>query len=183
MDGLLLEGLPGIPRQLRIDVGEQRALVVANAAAARQVADVVAGLDEPPPGAVVKTSGEVRLVPAEGGLLPHLTVLGNIVHGHTVTHRVTRRAAADECRVTATRCGLEDVLERYPHEITPGRRRLAGVARALRAHPAVIVLEDAAGLPTWGSLLRFDHNPELWSAALLLITTDPARTTGFHHAE
>ncbi|TCN40306.1 hypothetical protein EV644_106234 [Kribbella orskensis] len=183
MDGLLLEGLPGIPRQLRIDVGEQRALVVANAAAARQVADVVAGLDEPPQGAVVKTSGGVRLVPAEGGLLPHLTVLGNVVHGHTVTHRVTRRAAADECRVTATRCGLEDVLERYPHEITPGRRRLAGVARALRAHPAVIVLEDAAGLPTWGSLLRFDHNPELWSAALLLITTDPARTTGFHHAE
>jgi ABC-type taurine transport system ATPase subunit len=183
MDGLLLEGLPGIPRQLRIDVGEQRALVVANAAAARQMADVVAGLDEPPPGAVVKTSGAVRLVPAEGGLLPHLTVLGNVVHGHTVTHRVTRRAAADECRVTATRCGLEDVLERYPHEITPGRRRLAGVARALRAHPAVIVLEDAAGLPTWGSLLRFDHNPELWSAALLLITTDLARTTGFHHAE
>ncbi|MFC5261160.1 hypothetical protein ACFPJ1_03470 [Kribbella qitaiheensis] len=183
MDGLLLEGLPGIPRQLRIDVGEQRAVVVAHAAAARQMADVIAGLDEPPPAAVVKTSGAVRLVPAEGGLLPHLTVLGNVVHGHTVTHRVTRRAAADECRVTATRCGLEDVLERYPHEITPGRRRLAGVARALRAHPAVIVLEDAAGLPTWGSLLRFDHNPELWSAALLLITTDPARTTGFHHAE
>jgi ABC-type taurine transport system ATPase subunit len=183
MDGLLLEGLPGIPRQLRIDVGEQRAVVVAHAAAARQMADVVAGLDEPPQGAVVKTSGAVRLVPAEGGLLPHLTVLGNVVHGHTVTHRVTRRAAADECRVTATRCGLEDVLERYPHEITPGRRRLAGVARALRAHPAVIVLEDAAGLPTWGSLLRFEHNPELWSAALLLITTDSARTTGFHHAE
>ena len=183
MDGLLLEGLPGIPRQLRIDVGEQRALVVADAATARQVADVVAGLGEPPPGAIVESSGTVRLVPAEGGLLPHLTVLGNIVHGHTVTHRVTRRAAADECRVTATRCGLEDVLERYPHEITPGRRRLAGVARALRAHPAVIVLEDAAGLPTWGSLLRFDHNPELWSAALLLVTTDPARTTGFRHAE
>lgn len=183
MDGLLLEGLPGMPRQLRIDIGEQRALVVADAAAARQLADLVSGLEEPPAGAVLNTSGEVRLVPAEGGLLPHLTVLGNVVHGHTVTHRVTRRAAVDESRVTATRCGLEDVLERYPHEITSGRRRLAGVARALRAHPAVIVLEDAAGLPTWGSLLRFDHNPELWSAALLLITTDPARTTSFHHAE
>jgi ABC-type taurine transport system ATPase subunit len=179
MDGLLLEGLPGIPRQLRIDVGEQRALVVADAATARQCADLIAGIEEPADDIVVKAGGAVRLVPAEGGLLPHLTVLGNVVHGHTVTHHVTHRAAAEECRVTATRCGLEDVLDRYPHEITPGRRRLAGVARALRAHPAVIVLEDAAGLPTWGSLLRFDHNPELWSAALLLITTDPARTTGF----
>jgi ABC-type histidine transport system ATPase subunit len=179
MDGLLLEGLHGVPRQLRIDVGEQRALVVADAATARQCADLIAGIDEAGDDVVVKAGGAVRLVAAEGGLLPHLTVLGNVVHGHTVTHRVTKKAAAEESRVTAARCGLEDVLDRYPHEITPGRRRLAAVARALRAHPAVIVLEDAPGLPTWGSLLRFDHNPELWSAALLLITTDPARTTGF----
>jgi ABC-type taurine transport system ATPase subunit len=179
MDGLLLEGLPGIPPQLRVDVGEQRALVVADAATARHCADLITGIDEPADGVSVKTEGTARLVPAEGGLLPHLTVLGNVIHGHTVTHRVTHRAAAEESRVTASRCGLEDVLNRYPHEITPGRRRLAGVARALRAHPAVIVLEDAAGLPTWGSLLRFDHNPELWSAALLLITTDANRSTGF----
>ncbi|QNE19276.1 hypothetical protein F1D05_16850 [Kribbella qitaiheensis] len=179
MDGLLLEGLPGIPRQLRIDVGEQRALVPADAATARQCADLITGIGEPADDIVVKAGGTVRLVPAEGGLLPHLTVLGNVVHGHTVTHRVTNDAAAEESRVTAARCGLEDVLQRYPHEITPGRRRLAGVARALRAHPAVIVLEDAAGLPTWGSLLRLEHNPELWSVALLLITTDPARATGF----
>ena len=185
MDGLLLERLlvPGSPARLRIDVGEQRAVVVPDEQSARLLADLVTGLDEPPADSVLQAAGAVRLVPAEGGLLPHLTVLGNIVHGHKVTHRVTRRAAEDECRVTAARCGLEDVLDRYPHEITPGRRRLAGVARALRAHPAVIVLEDAAGLPTWGSLLRFDHNPELWSAALLLITTDLTRITGFRHAE
>jgi ABC-type nitrate/sulfonate/bicarbonate transport system ATPase subunit len=183
MDGLLLERLPGLPERLRIDVGEQRALVMPDATAARRLADLVVGLDDPPANAIVKAAGAVRLVPAEGGLLPHLTVLGNVVHGHTVTHRVTRKAAEEQSRVTAGRCGLEDVLDRYPHEITPGRRRLAGVARALRAHPAVIVLEDAAGLPTWGSLLRFDHNPELWSAALLLITTDAARTTGFRYAE
>ena len=179
MDGLLLERVPGLPQRLRVDVGEQRALVMPSAAAARRLADVLIGVEEAPDSAVVKAAGAVRLVPAEGGLLPHLTVLGNVVHGHTVTHRVTRKAAEEESRVTAARCGLEDVLDRYPHEITPGRRRLAGVARALRAHPSVIVLEDAVGLPTWGSLLRFDHNPELWSAALLLISTNPARTTGF----
>ena len=185
MHGLLLEQLPvpGVPAEVRIDVGEQRSLVVADAAQARRLADLVSGIEQTPPGVTVKAAGAVRLVPAEGGLLPHLTVLGNIIHGHTVTHRVTRRAAADESRVTASRCGLEDVLHRYPHEITSGRRRLAGVARALRAHPAVIVLEDAAGLPTWDSLLRFDRNPELWSAALLLISTDPSRTSGFRHVQ
>ena len=184
MDGLLLERLriPGLPATIRIDVGDQRALVVPDPGSARRLADLATGLDEPPGLGTVRAGGAVRLVPAGGGLLPHLTVLGNIVHGHCSTHRVTRRAAADECRATASRCGLDDVLDRYPHEITPGRRRLAGMARALRAHPAAIVLEDAAGLPTWGALLRFDLNPELLSAALLLITTDESRTSGFRHA-
>lgn len=182
MNGLLLEGLPGLPRRLEVAHGQQRALVVADAAMARQVADIVAKLEEPPPGVIMKTDGLVRLVPAEGGLLPHLTVLGNIVHGHIVTHRVTRRAALDESKDAAQNCGLGDVLNRYPHEITAGRRRLTGVARALRARPAVIVLEDAAGLPTWKSLLQFDYH-DMLRPAFLLITTDPARTAGFDRDE
>jgi ABC-type taurine transport system ATPase subunit len=183
MDGLLLERIPDLPERILIEVGEQRALVMPTAAAARHLAELVIGEKDPPDGAVVKTGGAVRLVPAEGGLLPHLTVLGNVIHGHTVAHRVTRQAAKDLSTQTAKWCGLEDVLARYPHEITPGRRRLAGVARALRADPRVIVLEDAGGLPTWGSLLGLQANPELKRAALLLITTDPARTTGFDDAE
>lgn len=183
MDGLLLDGIPDLPERILIEVGEQRALVMPTAAAARRLADLVIGVEDPPADAVVKPGGTVRLVPAEGGLLPHLTVLGNVVHGHTVAHRVTHQAAKDLSTQTAKWCGLEDVLDRYPHEITPGRRRLAGVARALRAEPRVIVLEDAGGLPTWASLLGLQSNPELNRAALLLITTDPARTTGFGDAE
>lgn len=182
MDGLLLERLPGLPELVRIAIGKQLPLVVADAAVARFAADLITGLEDPPADVVVRAGGPIRLVPAEGGLLPHLTVLGNVVHGHTVTHRVTRRAAEDESKMTAGLCGLGDVLDRYPHEITPGRRRMAGVARALRADRPVIVLEDAAGLPTWGSLLQYGHNPLLKFAALLLITTDTARTKGFVHA-
>ncbi|TDD30806.1 hypothetical protein E1218_00385 [Kribbella turkmenica] len=182
MDGLLLEHVPGLPERVLIEVGEQRALVLPTAAGARRLADLVIGEEDPPRGAVVSTGGPVRLVPAEGGLLPHLTVLGNIIHGHTVAHRVTRQAAELQSSQTAKWCGLADVLDRHPHEITPGRRRLAGVARALRAEPRVIVLEDAGGLPTWGSLLAQHPNPELKRAALLLITTDPGRTTDFADA-
>ncbi|MFG1816001.1 hypothetical protein ACGFIF_19715 [Kribbella sp. NPDC049174] len=183
MDALLLEHIPGLPEKVLIEVGEQRALVMPSAAAARRLADLVIGVEDPPDGAVVRTGGAVRLVPAEGGLLPHLTVLGNVIHGHTVAHRVTRQTAKDLSVQTAKWCGLEDVLARYPHEITSGRRRLAGVARALRADPRVIVLEDAGGLPTWGSLLSLQSNPELKRAALVLITTDAERTTGFGDEE
>ncbi|MGC4937605.1 hypothetical protein [Kribbella sp. DT2] len=180
MDGLLLHRLlPGLPDEVRVGAGQQRSLVLGTRAEARLCADLITGLDEPPANAAVETSGPVRLVPAEGGLLPHLTVLGNILHGHIATHRVTREAADKQCRLTANNCDLDDVLHRYPHEITPGRRRLAGLARAVRADPSVIVLEDAPGLPTWGSLLRPDNITELWSIALVLITTDAERAKAF----
>jgi ABC-type taurine transport system ATPase subunit len=183
MDGLLLERMPGLPQRLRVDVGEQRALVMPSAAAARRLADVLIGVEEAPDSAVVKAAGAVRLVPAEGGLLPHLTVLGNVMHGHRTSQSITRQAAREASVVKAFGCGLEDVLDRYPYEITAGRRRLAGVARALGSYPRVIVLEDANGLPTWGSLLSLRPNPDLASAALLLITTSASRTAGFVDAE
>jgi ABC-type polar amino acid transport system ATPase subunit len=183
MDGLLLERVPGLPERLHVEVGEQRAVVVPQAADRRRVADIVSGLDEVPPGAIVLPGGPVRLVPAEGGLLPHFTVLGNVMHGHLTTQSITRQAAREQSMVQAMGCGLEDVLDRYPHEITPGRRRLAGVARALAAYPRAIVLEDANGLPTWGSLLSIRPNLDVTSVALLLITTSTTRTAGFDDAE
>jgi ABC-type taurine transport system ATPase subunit len=183
MDGLLLDRVPGLPERLRIDVGRQQAVVMPSAADRRRLADLVTGAEESPGGAVVQAGRPVRLVPAEGGLLPHLTVLDNVIHGHRVGNPVTKQAAREQSLVKAARCGLEDVLDRYPHEITPGRRRLAGVARALGGYPRLLVLEDANGLPTWGSLLWLKPNPDLTSAALLLITTTSDRTAGFAYAE
>jgi len=72
MDGLLLERVPGLPEWLRIDVGQQRAVVMPSAVDRRRLADLVTGTEEPPDDALVKVDGAVRLVPAEGGLLPHL---------------------------------------------------------------------------------------------------------------
>ncbi|MFB6721559.1 hypothetical protein ACFCV3_15400 [Kribbella sp. NPDC056345] len=186
MDGLQLEHVPGLPAQLLVDIGEQRAVVMPSSADRRRLADLVTGAEDPPEGVVVRAGGPkrlVRLVPAEGGLLPHLTVLGNIVHGHKAARRLTTREARQQSHTRATNCGVENLLDRYPHQLTPGRRRLAGVARALGAHPRVLLLEDANGLPTWGSLLAISSNPDLRSSAILLITTSAARTAGFRYEE
>jgi ABC-type nitrate/sulfonate/bicarbonate transport system ATPase subunit len=128
--------------------------------------------------------GTCRLVPAEGGLLPHRTVLGNLVHGNRIGRIIPRATAVEEIALTATGCGLDDVLDRYPHEITAGRRRVAGLARALCGLPAVttVVLEDAPDMPTWPNLLEAVHAPELYSVALLLLTHDAERAAGFETA-
>jgi ABC-type taurine transport system ATPase subunit len=182
--GLVLERLavPGLPVTVRVRPGEQRAVVVPDPMDARRLADLAVGLSQAPAGAAVGCTGPVRLVPAEGGLLPYLTVLGNLAYGCR-GRGLHRRNAAEEAHATATRCGLGEVLDRYPHEITPGRRRLAGVARALCGRPGAIVLEDATGLPTWASLLDLahvgEHLPDLLAAAVLLIAPDQDRAAGF----
>jgi len=182
MGVLMLERLPidGVPEVVRLDAGVRYAALVADPGRARLLADLVTGLAELPPGAAVTGDGPVRLVPADGGLLPHLTVLQNLVRAHRLARRqVPRRRAVEACREWAAQCGLDDVARRYPHELTPGRRRMGGVARALSSEAEVIVLEDAVGLPTWATLLNLEHNPDLLGKALLLITPDRERATGF----
>jgi len=46
-------------------------------------------------------------------------------------------------------CGLEDVLDRRPEEISLGQRKLVGVGRALAFRPRLVMLDEpAAGLDT-----------------------------------
>ena len=46
-------------------------------------------------------------------------------------------------------CELDDVLDRFPREISHGQRKLAGVARALAKRPRLVLMDEpAAGLDT-----------------------------------
>src|ERR1700759_2820283 len=50
-------------------------------------------------------------------------------------------------------CGLEDVVDRRPSEISLGKRKLVGVGRALARQPRLVLLDEpAAGLDTDESL-------------------------------
>lgn len=137
------------PLSLTVPIGRVRAIVSPVRSVARAIADAVAGLA--PVAGRVSVSGPAegrrRLVPADGALLPHLTVLENILAaGHSVQ-------AEQELRARAAGYGLDGHLDRYPHEIPPGRRRLAGLAKALQARPDALIVEDAVDMPSWGALL------------------------------
>jgi ABC-type taurine transport system ATPase subunit len=156
LDDVAVAGLRA-PLNLRVEIGSIRAIVSPERRIARAIADTITGIT--PGGGRVSfgdgepTEGRVRLVPADGALLPHLTILANIVTTHRPTPRRHRVRAEEDVRAKAVEYGLDDLLDRYPHEIPMGRRRMAGLARSLRARPGALVLEDARGMPTWGALL------------------------------
>lgn len=63
------------------------------------------------------------------------------------------RPSRDDVDWALALCGLEDVAGRYPTELSHGRRKLAGVARALAQRPRVLLMDEpAAGLDTEESL-------------------------------
>jgi ABC-type transporter Mla maintaining outer membrane lipid asymmetry ATPase subunit MlaF len=211
MLGLRLDRLEvvGVCPSLSLDVraGEVRAAIVPDQQAVHSLANTVVGLDEPDDGRVLVDNAAVagqhsdhrhhrrhragrrsrhcriRLVPASGGLVPELTVLDNIVNAQCPTARAPREQADRMVDDAVESFGLDPLLDRRPEHLTPGERRLAGLALALCWEPSAVVLEDAAGLPTWDAVLaeqrrRQTLEPEVEpfaGVAVLLITTDAAR--------
>jgi branched-chain amino acid transport system ATP-binding protein len=70
--------------------------------------------------------------------------------GDLLVARTPSRAAADWAIEV---CGLEDVADLKPTELSHGRRKLVGVARALARKPRLVLMDEpAAGLDTDESL-------------------------------
>lgn len=73
-------------------------------------------------------------------------------------------------------CGLDDVVDRYPSEISLGRRKLVGVGRALARQPRLVLLDEpAAGLDTNESLelgRRLRSLPEEHGVTVFMIDHD-----------
>lgn len=79
-------------------------------------------------------------------------------------------------------CGLEDIVDRYPREISTGQRKLVGVARALAQSPRLVLLDEpAAGLDTDESLAlgqRLRSLPDEHGVTVLLVDHDMGLVLG-----
>jgi len=89
---------------------------------------------------------------------PHMTVYENIAFPlkikKTPSHEIERRVKA-----AAELLGIENLLERYPHQLSGGQRQRVAVARAIVVEPNVLLMDEP--LSNLDALLRVRMRSEI----------------------
>jgi branched-chain amino acid transport system ATP-binding protein len=183
---------------LRVDKGMVYGLIGPNGAGKTSMVDALTGYTKPAAGQIVFDGRDIsRLRPYRRArlglartfqsveLFGDLTVDENLLvaseHVTVATalrdlflpHRPPDRTSVDWA---ISVCGLEDVVDRYPSEISLGKRKLVGIGRALARQPRLVLLDEpAAGLDTDESLelgRRLRTLPEEHGVTVFLIDHD-----------
>jgi ABC-type sugar transport system ATPase subunit len=157
---------------LTVESGEV-AVVLTDRRAAASLADVLLGLELPDAGEILVGDRDVvglppgrrgiALVPAGGGLLPHLTVERNVEYAGGDAPRWMRRLT------------LEGISRFRPHELSPVQCLQVALARALSTEPSAVVFEDRAGNAPCRTAVAGARQ----HAAVLVITDSQARGAAY----
>ena len=76
------------------------------------------------------------------GLLPHRTVIDNVMFGLEV-RAFDKAKARDTAMRWIERVGLKGFENRYPNELSGGMQQRVGLARALTNDPAILLMDEA----------------------------------------
>ncbi len=128
----------------------------------------VAGLESVDAGRVIIDEQDVTYLPPgrrgvsmvfqSYAVFPHLRVFDNIAFGLRLK-RTPLDEAAERVRKAAELLGLDDLLDRYPHQLSGGQKQRVAVARAIVVEPKVLLMDEP--LSNIDALLRLRMRAEL----------------------
>ena len=146
--------------EVSLDVaeGEFVALLGPSGSGKSTLLRILAGLDDPDSGGVLREGEDLLALPAQRrgvglvfqhyALFPHMTVADNVAFGLRVRPRVqrpSRREIAARVDALLRRVQLEEFGRRYPAQLSRGQRQRVALARALAVEPTLLLLDEPFG--------------------------------------
>ncbi|HEX9335697.1 MAG TPA: ABC transporter ATP-binding protein [Pseudonocardiaceae bacterium] len=142
--GRMVTALGGV--DLRVDPGEFVCLLGASGCGKTTLLNLVAGLDSPTAGEVLRNTSRPAVMFQEAALMPWLTATRNVELALRLAgvRRADRRRRTDELLDLVRLAGVGD---KRPHELSGGMRQRVALARALACAIGSIDTGDGPELP------------------------------------
>lgn len=84
---------------------------------------------------------DIAYIPQEPALFPHMSIMENIEYGLRVK-KVAREERERLIRDLASSLGINNILDKYPREISGGEKQRVALARALVIDPKLMLMDE-----------------------------------------
>jgi putative ABC transport system ATP-binding protein len=125
----------------RLRAGDQVAITGRSGSGKTTLLHLLAGLDEPTTGRIVRTGGRAGVVFQGPSLLPALNVTENVALPLLVSG-LGEDEATERALVALATIGLADLAPALPQELSGGQAQRVAVARVLAAEPRLIIADE-----------------------------------------